>query len=214
MRRLILECTVGELGSYMGVSSELEKLEFFEVLNLLKDEPKEWAMICRVKMRDSKESFERVLKDESAIIQLLESEKDGSRIYFLKRRPNPLATGLIATGGFLSVPLEIRAGRLRASFLGNSIEIKKFLKLIRREKIHFRVASNTDARFSPVSPLGSLTEKQRRVIISAFSLGYYEIPKRISSEELARKLRIREATFVRHRIKAERRLLAAILSDT
>ena len=213
MRRLILECSIEELGSYMGVSSELEKLEFFEVLNLLKDEPREWAMICRVKMRDSKESFERALKDESAIIQLLENDKDGSKIYFLKRKPNALATGLVATGGFLSVPLEIRAGRLRASFLGSSIEVKKFLKLIRQEKIHFRVASNTDARFSPVSPLGSLTEKQRRVIISAFNLGYYDIPKKISSEELATRLHIREATFARHRIKAERRLLATLLSD-
>lgn len=198
----------------MGAGSELEKLEFFEVLILLKDEPREWAMICKVKMKDSKERFERVLKDESATVQLLETEKDDSKIYFLKRRPNSLATGLGATGGFLSVPLEIRAGRIRASFLGSSIEINKFLKLIRQEKIHLKIASNTDARFSPVSPLGLLTEKQRRVITMAFNLGYYEIPKKISSEELARKLRIREATLVRHRVKAERRLLASFLSDT
>lgn len=214
MRRLVLETSVDEVGNYLGVNSSIEKLESFELVSLLKEGPNEWAMICRVKMKDPKSRFEDVLADDTATIQVLEIEKAGSSTYFLKRRVNPVGNGLFATGGFLSIPLEISGGRMRASFLGSSSQLKRLLKMIDKEGIGYKITSNTDARFSPASPLGLLTEKQRRAITTAFNLGYYEIPKRVSSEELASKLRIREATFVRHRAKAEKRLLAALLSET
>lgn len=59
-----------------------------------------------------------------------------------------------------------------------------------------------------------MTVKQKSVIISAFKLGYYDSPRRISSRQLADKLHIRELTLVRHRRKAERRLLAEVLSES
>jgi len=214
LRRLILECSVEELGRYLGARSELEHLESFEVIKLLKEEPNEWAMICKVKLKQQGISFEKILRDESAQIQLLQIEKDGSQILFMKHKPNRLATGVFATGGFLSIPLEISGGKIRASFLGSALELKRLLRLIDNEGIHFRIASNSDANFSQDSPLSSLTEKQRKVITSAYRLGYYDIPKKVSSEELASRLHIREATYVRHRIKAERRLLGSLLAGS
>ncbi len=214
MRRLVIESTIEEVGRYLDAESEIEKLEHFEILNLLKEEPREWAMVCRVQMKDPKTRFEKALGDDFTEIQHLETEKDGSHIYFIRHKPNPLAAGLFATGGFLSIPLEIRGGRIRASFLGSASDLKRLLKLLDDEGIHYRISSNTDASFSPDSAIGLLTEKQRKVITMAFYLGYYNIPKKVNSNELAKRLHIREATFVRHRIKAERRLLAALLSET
>jgi predicted DNA binding protein len=77
----------------------------------------------------------------------------------------------------------------------------------------YKVVSLTDARFSPNSPIARLTEKQRRVLITAYKLGYYDLPRRIGSEELARKLNLVKSTFVAHRRKAERRLLTEMLSE-
>ncbi len=179
MRRLILESTVNEVGRYLNVESIIERLESFEILSLLKEDPKEWAMICRVRMKDPALSFEEALRDDSAKLQHLESQKDGSQIYFLKQKPSKLAAGLFATGGLISVPLEIKDGRMRASFLGSSSEIKRLLKVISKEGLRFVVKSNTDARFEVTSPVALLTEKQRRVITIAFNLGYYDIPKKV-----------------------------------
>ena len=61
-------------------------------------------------------------------------------------------------------------------------------------------------------PLVHLTDKQRRVIVSVFNLGYYDIPRRIGSRELARRLNIRSPTLVMHRRKAERQILSAIIN--
>jgi predicted DNA binding protein len=59
-----------------------------------------------------------------------------------------------------------------------------------------------------------LTEKQRTVLSSAFDNGYYDMPRRIDSKELAEKLDLRSSTFIEHRRKAERRLLASVLSKS
>jgi len=53
-----------------------------------------------------------------------------------------------------------------------------------------------------------------KVVSAAFNLGYYGLPKRISSNELGRRLGMRSSTLVVHRIKAERHLLAEVLKES
>jgi len=99
LRRLVMESSIEEVGRYLGAESSIEQLESFEVISLLKEEPQEWAMICRVKTKDRKSGLEKVLQDTSAKVQPLEVQKDGSKIYFLRHRPSSLAASLFATGG-------------------------------------------------------------------------------------------------------------------
>lgn len=213
MRRVVIESSLTELGKHLGLDSEIQKIDIFEVLNILKEDPREWALVCRVKMKDHRDDFRRSFRRSFSNIQRLEDSSDESAVFFLRHKPDRIAGNLLASGGFMSIPLEIRDGRIRASFVGSPPEIKRILKAIDKEGLTYRVVSNSDARFSPRSPLSNLTEKQRKVITTAFELGYYEIPKKISSTQLAQKLCIREATFARHRIKAERRILAELFSS-
>ncbi|MDA4112892.1 MAG: helix-turn-helix domain-containing protein [Thaumarchaeota archaeon] len=74
-------------------------------------------------------------------------------------------------------------------------------------------ASITDAKFSQDSPLSRLTEKQRRVLVTAYRLGYYDEPRRISSQELAKRMKVGSSTLINHRRRAERHLLAALVGD-
>ena len=71
-----------------------------------------------------------------------------------------------------------------------------------------------DAIFSPNSPLQRLTEKQRDVLIKSYKLGYYDRPRKISSEELAHRVNLAKSTWVAHRRKAERRLLTEVLNES
>ena len=89
--------------------------------------------------------------------------------------------------------------------------ITGFLKTIGKATLHYKLISLTDARFSSNSPLGRLTEKQQKVITAAFDLGYYDLPRRVDSRELAKKLNIAEPTLVVHRRRAEHRLLEELL---
>ena len=71
----------------------------------------------------------------------------------------------------------------------------------------------TEAKFSLDSPLSVLTEKQKNVLITAYKLGYYDVPRKISSEQLSKKLNLHSSAFVAHRRKAEKRLLAQIIKE-
>lgn len=128
-----------------------------------------------------------------------------------RRRGGPSGIDPMGAGGYLSFPYEINDGRLKATFLGGAKEVRGIIERIQKTGVHYKLVSLMDAKFPPNSPLGDLTEKQRRVILSAFNLGYYDVSRRVSSEELAKRLNIREPTLVMHHRKAERRLLAALV---
>ncbi|MFC4357901.1 bacterio-opsin activator domain-containing protein [Halobium salinum] len=59
--------------------------------------------------------------------------------------------------------------------------------------------------------LGSLTERQRTCLTSAYLEGYYDWPRRSSAEEVAARLGISSATFHQHVRLAEEKLLRALL---
>lgn len=128
-----------------------------------------------------------------------------------KLRHVPIQIDLKSTRAYITTPFELRDGNLRLTALGSVKEIEGLARRIERSGIHCRVVSLTDAKFPPDSPLGRLTEKQRKVLITAYNLGYYDRPRRINSQQLAKRLNLASSTLVVHRQKAERRLLTAIL---
>ena len=68
------------------------------------------------------------------------------------------------------------------------------------------------ATFSDYNILSCLTERQKEVITAAKESGYYEVPRKTSTEELSQKLGISTATVLEHLRKAEHRLMSHILA--
>ena len=93
------------------------------------------------------------------------------------------------------------------------MQIKDFLEKINAIGIRFRVVMLADANFSPTSPLSQLTEKQRKVLIAAYNAGYYDVPRKTTSEELAKSLNLGDSTVVEHLRKAERKLISRLLDN-
>jgi predicted DNA binding protein len=117
------------------------------------------------------------------------------------------------SGVYMYGLFELQEGRLKLSYLGNTKQVKDFLKGLQAAKIRHNILSLTDARFSPDSPLYSLTEKQRRVLISAFKHGYFEIPRRLSFIKLSQLSGLGRSTVNEHLRKAESRLISVLLSE-
>lgn len=215
MRRLILEISRKELSKFGLEMRPYQKIKSLSFLHFLRQDPKEFAVISRIEFKDDSAKIEDLFAGGFlAEAQLLEQEK--SRIYtvFLKGGPSlsPIIDSL-GVGGYLFPPLEIRRGKLTISFLGSAKQVGEFFKKITALGIRYKVVLLTEANFSPDSPLNKLTEKQREVLIAAYKLGYYDIPRRISSEKLGRKLNIGSSTLGEHLRKAERRLLINVLAE-
>ena len=61
-------------------------------------------------------------------------------------------------------------------------------------------------------PLDALTDRQREVIKTAFDMGYYEVPREMSTEEIAAELELDPSTVAEHIQRAERNVLGRLLS--
>jgi predicted DNA binding protein len=59
-----------------------------------------------------------------------------------------------------------------------------------------------------------LTLRQREVLLSAYSQGYFEWPREKSGEEVANELDIAHSTFSQHIRAAERKVLSLLFSET
>ncbi|MFB6298635.1 MAG: helix-turn-helix domain-containing protein [Halobacteriales archaeon] len=62
-------------------------------------------------------------------------------------------------------------------------------------------------------PLDRLTDRQREVIQTAFEMGYYEVPRSVSTEDIAAELDVDSSTVAEHLQRAERNLLSHHLSS-
>ena len=58
------------------------------------------------------------------------------------------------------------------------------------------------------------TEKQRRALITAYTLGYYDVPEKIGLVQLAERLDLALSTLDVHLRKAETRLMCDIMNES
>ena len=216
MRRLILEVSEKEL---IKVGIELppfKKIKSLDLLYFLRQDQEEFAAISQVEFKDSTSRVEDLLVGGFLVeAQMLKREKNGAYIVFMRGGPS-LSTVLNSVGvesGYLFPPLGIGDGKIKFFFLGNENQIKDFLKRVELLGIHYRVALLADANFSPMSPINLLTERQRLVLLEAHKLGYYDIPRKITSEELGCRLGLANSTIVEHLRKAEQRLIKHIIEQ-
>jgi hypothetical protein len=216
MRRLILEVSEKELIKAGIELPPLMKIKSLDLLYFLRQNAEEFAAISRVEFKDSESKIEDLLTGGLLVdAQVIERDKNGAYIAFIRSGPSlsSVLNYIGMEGGYLFPPLGIGDGKVKFSFLGSEQQIKQFLETINDIGIKYRVVLLADADFSPVSILNQLTQKQHNVIVAAYKLGYYDIPRKITSEELAEKLGLADSTVVEHLRKAEQRLIMHILEQ-
>ena len=221
MRKVVVELYGPELvkSTERGFARHLR---VFEVLSVLRYDRNEFAGICRLIPKDPHAGPEDFFRGDPVPtqVQLLRQEDDASIVH-LKRYPGGRRPGLSGPtlfgeemlkpgAGYLLSPLRYGDGKLRFTYAGNARQLRDILGQARTRGLHYRILSLKEAEFA-VSLLDHLTKKQSEVLRVAYELGYYDIPRKITSEQLGRGLGMRAATVVEHLRKSEKRLLDAIL---
>jgi hypothetical protein len=213
MRRLVLEISQDDISRFSPSGDLLTKIESLEIIYHLKFDKDGFAGICRIRIKDPTLEL-RELVGVGGLVRLEPlSEEKGEHIVYMETRTRTMAwfRGPNAPDVYLCPPIEFKEGKLKLTFMGNLNEVRKLLSVAEKVGQKFRVLSLTDASFSPDSMLQSLTEKQRKILSIAYANGYYDVPRRIDSETLAKKLNIVKSTLVEHLRKAEMRLMGDIM---
>jgi predicted DNA binding protein len=111
----------------------------------------------------------------------------------------------------LDLPFILSEEKMVVTFTADNRAIKKLLEKVNLlgtiEHISFQPAT-----FSEYTLLSCLTERQKQVITTAKKSGYYDVPRKTSTEELSEKLGISRATTIEHLRKAEHRIISSILA--
>ncbi len=219
MRRLVLEFPFKGIGGSRTLQGMViyQKVKSIAVLHHLRYSKEKFSVICRVELNDSNDDVKEVLASPS-ITQILplSQEADGSYTVYAEGRPlGWVAGGLSSVARSSGVQMydifELQRGTLKVSYIGSDSQIRKFMKELTRSGVDHKVLSLGDARFSEDSPMYALTERQRKVIVSAFNLGYFDVPRRISVEDLSRHVGLKKSAVNEHIRKAERRLLNRLI---
>ena len=114
--------------------------------------------------------------------------------------------GLIHT-----IPTIISPEKFTLSMIGERKNLEDFIKMMRNAGT-IRNMSFRKAAYQKADILAVLTDKQREVMVAAFQNGYYDYPKKISSERLCHKVSISKPTLLQHMRKAEGRILREIMT--
>jgi predicted DNA binding protein len=85
----------------------------------------------------------------------------------------------------------------------NGEGIPGFLQTLHDKGILYKISE-----IAKMAPERALTSKQERVLKSALELGYYDFPKRISTEDLSKALHLAPSTISEILRRAERRIIS------
>lgn len=111
------------------------------------------------------------------------------------------------------LPASLSAEKISFSFIGDTETIKELLQLI--ESLGpIKISSVQNYPFSELDLLSSLTKRQKEIISLAKKTGYYEMPRKTSTEDLSKKLGISKSTLIEHLRKAENRIVSSLLEGS
>ena len=214
MRRDVLELPEHEMGKLGEYTAELStEVESLEVMHHVRHGTAGSAVVCRVKPKENFKGKVGELSFRFKKFEVLSEQRDGIVLY-LEAETAPLSTNTPNPPKvYLNFPFEISGGHRRVTFLGDEAEIEKLFRWLGKNRVKFEVLSNTDARYSPNSFMDGLTDQQRKALTLAYSSGYYELPRKVNLESLAKRQKLNKSTFAEHLLKAENYLISRMMES-
>ena len=214
MRKIILELEPGKISRFLP-KNYFEKIEYGEAKAILRLDFEKGVkiVIADIKMKEGFTLKDLSLPEGSAILDVLKEEnnKYTCLVKVIYKKKLMKIFKLFNFDVIYTIPAFVSEEKIVFSFISDNDNLKKLLKVINI----FGVVKNIyfqKVNLPEYDILSSLTEKQRKVLITAKKNGYYDIPRKVTAEELSKKLGISKATTVEHLRKAEKRMVSFILA--
>ncbi len=151
---------------------------------------------------DKTEEFLKDLKKKFKDLEILQSSGNKAYVKYNISNQKTITRQVIKNACFFLEPMEIKKGKLvflvgateREAFSGlyNDLQPLGIVKIIYIKESEIKTP---------------LTVKQEQILQMARELGYYEWPRKISVQELAKRLNLSKSTFIEHLRKAESKIL-------
>ena len=201
MRRITMEFDYQKAWKWI-FGSNSEKVEVLEALRCFKCDPQGLAIICRIRLKDRKITIQDLLMGKGLLtnIELLYKEKDGSLVVFIEGRscvPKPPKDIKQPKMLMTHPPDFLDVDRMKVEMIGKENEIKKLVHYANKWGDNsFKILGLTSIDAKGESLLSKLTSRQRQILLTGYALGYYDVPRRISSDDLSRHLNVDKSNLL------------------
>lgn len=222
MRKLIVEVVLNQQ-IRQALSFFLEKLEAIELLELIKIDFTQGTKLAIAALTVKEgESVESIGKNPFIEMLTVLSQEKNRYVCLIKTKAMTKVSALLGLDPanlekeysydlIWDTPTIFTQDKLIISVISTEENLKRFLQSIAFAG-DIKQVSYTRATYNEDSFLSCLTEKQRQILIAANKHGYYTYPRRITSEQLAKKVGLSKPTVVQHLRKAEVRLISHLLA--
>lgn len=137
-------------------------------------------------------------------VLVLESTRERARVR-AKVPAGPLRHAVEASGILPRFPLEAHDGACQWLLVGERERGAAFVEALRRRGAQADVLSSREHRDPP-----AMTARQRDLLDAAVAQGYFEVPRRVTLTELARRMGVAKSTLSETLARAERHALEAL----
>lgn len=179
-------------------------------LNLLND----GTAVTLSRLRGDREALEAILDGTDAILRYDVSDAGDDLQAYAHFVPNEMARGLLDLTRehelVLDTPIEYGPnGSLRVSVIGEDDVVQRAIDRVPDGiRLELERLSDYDPDLRELSSL--LTDRQREILAAAVDVGYYEVPRDATHEDVAERVGISTTTVGEHLRKIEARILSEV----
>jgi DNA-binding CsgD family transcriptional regulator len=179
-------------------------------INLLND----GTAVALSRARGDRDRLEEILAATDEILRFDVSETGGEHQAYVHFRPTETAHALLEVTRehelVIDTPIEYgHDGSLRVGVIGEDAVVQAAIAHVPDAiRLELEQLSEYDPEERELSSL--LTERQREILDAAVDLGYYEVPRHATHEEIADRVGLSTTTVGEHLRKIEARLLSEI----
>ncbi len=205
MRKISVEVTREVINQFGFEESWLEQVNRCEVVYILRYDRQNFVGIARIEMRDANKSPKDLTgTGDVGDIEVLYAEKGVYTCILSETMPKSVPEWFGGVEMLLDFPLIYSSEKCVLSFLVKEEDYKRVMASL--SGLVSKVIKQEPVGRDFLKSLPTLTERQRQIVKVAKELGYFEIPRKTSSEKIAVLLGISKAAFLEHLRKVERKI--------
>ena len=168
--------------NFSGVRMEIENFLPYDLENSIGNS------IIEIVYYDPNSIIEEI-KSHKSVIEYSLLEQEDNRIKFNVKTKDPyLLYAVINCGVLIDFPINVRDGFAYWRLISSRERIDRLLNIFEEKKIDFELLRIGTSPYSLEDEKNKLTLEESNVLDKAISSGFFEIPRKISLEELANQL--------------------------
>ena len=135
------------------------------------------------------DSVLQVIKNHFSVFEFSVLEREVNKVKFNVKTKDPyLLYGIIKCGVLVNFPVSVREGYAYWRLVSTRERIDALLTLFENKNINFELLRIGNSPYGLDEDKSKLSLEESKVLDKAISLGFFEVPRSISLEELANKL--------------------------